>query len=348
MGRGANEFGQVRVGPDEFVREPQRIQLPGGKTTAVATGGRHSLALDDAGKLWAWGDNSSGQLGLGTTRPASGPAIILGLPSKIVTISAGAQHSAALLADGSVWVWGANNRGQLGQGGIDAFAVEPKPTRVTGLPHALGLAAGNDFVMVRTGKNDKINKTNAAASVIWGWGAGNGSPHLLDKVQTVAALRAHPALRPEAPEVLAAKPQATPDKPVVVVSASAPVPVAPPVMTPVPAVAPAAVSVAPVPAVATVTPTPVTPPAPAPVKLNVSGTVRLAQAPLENVLVTAEGAQCTASDKQGRFVCHVPAGWSGRVRLTRNNYRFSPSALTYQNLHSDAEQQDFAAIYDPR
>jgi hypothetical protein len=69
---------------------------------------------------------------------------------------------------------------------------------------------------------------------------------------------------------------------------------------------------------------------------------------MEKVQVEAEDARCSVTDKQGHYVCHVAPGWSGRVRVQRNNYRFSPSALSFQNLRSDAGQQDFAAIYDPR
>jgi len=69
---------------------------------------------------------------------------------------------------------------------------------------------------------------------------------------------------------------------------------------------------------------------------------------LENVQVAADGGQCSATDSQGRYVCSVPAGWTGRVTMRRGNYRFSPSALSFQNLRIDAGQQDFSAIFDPR
>lgn len=78
------------------------------------------------------------------------------------------------------------------------------------------------------------------------------------------------------------------------------------------------------------------------------GTVRLAEAPLEGVQVAAEGASCSASDSQGHYLCQMAAGWSGRITLRRANYRFAPSAMTFKNLHGDADQQDFSAIYDPR
>jgi hypothetical protein len=100
----------------------------------------------------------------------------------------------------------------------------------------------------------------------------------------------------------------------------------------------------------------VAPPPAAPV--NVSGVVRLSSGfaggsssageALANVQVSADGAQCTPTDGQGRYVCAVPSGWSGRIRVSRNNYQFSPSSLSFSNLRFDAGQQNFAAIYDPR
>lgn len=69
---------------------------------------------------------------------------------------------------------------------------------------------------------------------------------------------------------------------------------------------------------------------------------------LANVTVAAEGAQCSPTNSEGRFSCTVATGWSGRMTVRKNNYRFSPSALNYQNLRSDAPEQNFVAVYDPR
>ena len=82
---------------------------------AVAGGGNHTLALTGDGRVWAWGDNSNGQLGDGTflsrTQPAPVPHLTDG-----VAIAAGYSHSLALKKDGTVWAWGDNSSGQLGNG----------------------------------------------------------------------------------------------------------------------------------------------------------------------------------------------------------------------------------------
>lgn len=82
--------------------------------------------------------------------------------------------------------------------------------------------------------------------------------------------------------------------------------------------------------------------------LHINGTVRLSGEPMENVQVTAQDAQCSATDAQGRYACEVVAGWSGQIRLKKPSYQFTPSSLSFQNLRIDTSQRDFAAIYDPR
>lgn len=73
----------------------------------------HSLALKEDGSLWAWGGNTYGQLGDGTTTQRSSPVKI---GDGYVSVSAGAHHSVAIKADGSLWAWGGNEFGQLGDG----------------------------------------------------------------------------------------------------------------------------------------------------------------------------------------------------------------------------------------
>ena len=406
-GWGANEFAQVQAGQRDFLKAPLHLNLPGAKPVMVAAGSRHSLAVDNSGRVWGWGDNSSGQLGLGHTRPASAMSLITALPARAVAVAAGTQHSAALLADGSVWVWGANNRGQLGTGAVEAFAIQVKPLRVAKLGKVIDITAGSNFVLALVSQHDK---GGVLKNMVWAWGAGNGVPHLVDGIQNAVLLRAagdvamartatgsywqwraettppeiaqrtaferlgqmtHPMLATLTPLVslsaadIQARPAlvsannsvATPGQTMAAASATAtaaaPVPTfsLAPVSAPVTPAAPAVAAVLPTPAASV--------PASPLARVNLSGTVRLsagfggdssntAGKPLENVQVVAEGAQCSLSDNQGRYVCNVLAGWSGRVSLRRTNYRFSPSALSFQNLRIDAGQQDFAAIYDPR
>jgi len=81
---------------------------------AVSVGSGHTLVIKTDGSLWTWGSNYYGQLGTGT----SGSMYIISTPSKImdsvVAISAGYNCSMAIRADGTLWAWGLNNYGQLG------------------------------------------------------------------------------------------------------------------------------------------------------------------------------------------------------------------------------------------
>jgi hypothetical protein len=79
---------------------------------AIAAGSYHSLALTDDGKVWAWGNNTFGQIGdgLDTTIRLSPTRVLVAAGgeqlSGVIAIAAGYRHSVALKADGTVWVWG--------------------------------------------------------------------------------------------------------------------------------------------------------------------------------------------------------------------------------------------------
>ncbi|WP_422658833.1 RCC1 domain-containing protein [Paenibacillus sp. EC2-1] len=94
---------------------PQEVNI-----VEISAGATFSLALDDEGQVWAWGDNEEGQLGIGyhkIGRSQFSPIRVVhenGLLSQIQSISAGPYHSLALDKDGQIWGWGANWNGALG------------------------------------------------------------------------------------------------------------------------------------------------------------------------------------------------------------------------------------------
>ena len=164
---------------------------------AVAAGSYHSLALKADGRVLAWGRNTYGQLGDGTTmnrnpaveaQTAPGQALV-----GVVAIAAGDNFSLALTADGIVWAWGHNFRGQVGDG---TTTQRTRPTSVPGLEGAIGIAAGEDYSFA-------VKAEDASA---WGWGynansqLGNGTATtpqlsplsvLLSAVAAVSAGEAH-------------------------------------------------------------------------------------------------------------------------------------------------------------
>ncbi|MCG2749717.1 MAG: CHAP domain-containing protein [Desulfobulbaceae bacterium] len=123
------------------------------------TGGYyHTLALKDDGSVWAWGENTVGQLGDGTTNESYTPIEVPGLLN-IKNIAAGPGHNIALMNDGSVWAWGYNAFGQLGDG-----TTEDKysPVKVQGLTNVIAIEAGEWHSLAL--KDD---------GTVWAWGKNN-------------------------------------------------------------------------------------------------------------------------------------------------------------------------------
>ena len=91
----------------------------------VSLGLRHSAGVATDGSLWTWGWNDAGQLGSGTNTPVYVPqqvgtdtdwAQVSAASSFDLDLNTGGQHTAAVKADGTLWTWGANGHGQLGDG----------------------------------------------------------------------------------------------------------------------------------------------------------------------------------------------------------------------------------------
>jgi alpha-tubulin suppressor-like RCC1 family protein len=144
---------------------------PGFKPLKIASGIRaaHSLAILPDRTVWAWGSNSSGQLGSGTSSGLSGyPRLVEGLDD-VSSVAAGYEFSLALRSDGRVWAWGSPQNGALGDGGAATSPV-PLPQPVPTLDNVVTIAAGSDHALCL--KSD---------GSVWGWGAndagqtGNGS-----------------------------------------------------------------------------------------------------------------------------------------------------------------------------
>jgi alpha-tubulin suppressor-like RCC1 family protein len=103
--------------------------LPRG-VTAIAAGGSHNCALTSAGAVECWGWNKFGQLGDGTRITRVRPVAVSGVSSDVTSLDVGSTHTCALTAAGRVLCWGANDVGQLGNGGT---ASRPTPVAVSGL-----------------------------------------------------------------------------------------------------------------------------------------------------------------------------------------------------------------------
>ena len=121
---GLNAYGQLGNGDDaggdvsDRTKDKTAPVLIGSDTwKAVAGGGSHSLALKSDGTLYTWGSNASGQLAFNpvTITLQSTPRQV-GTSTGWETVAGGSAHSLALKSDGTLWAWGSNTLGQLGDG----------------------------------------------------------------------------------------------------------------------------------------------------------------------------------------------------------------------------------------
>ncbi|XP_015200074.1 probable E3 ubiquitin-protein ligase HERC3 isoform X1 [Lepisosteus oculatus] len=115
---GAGNEGQLGLGTaEETVRVPRLIKkLCEHRITQVMCGSKHCLALSKDGQIFAWGQNSNGQLGLGKGEPSKlSPQPLKSLSGiPLAQIAAGGDHSFAVSLSGAVFGWGRNSAGQLG------------------------------------------------------------------------------------------------------------------------------------------------------------------------------------------------------------------------------------------
>ena len=141
---GNNNNGQLGNNITSFSSVPVRVCDPstgsnadtGLKAIQVSAGRLFSLAIDQDGNTWAWGNNDNGQLGNGNTSGTNTPQSVLLDPKhastvlKAVQVSAGDFHSLAIDQDGNTWAWGRNDYGQLGNGKTSGTNANPTPSSV--------------------------------------------------------------------------------------------------------------------------------------------------------------------------------------------------------------------------
>jgi hypothetical protein len=116
---GINGAGQLGIGdPDEKVPIPKKLEVPGEKIIGVTCGYHHTIVVTESEKIYGWGANGAGQLGLGDYAHRSTPQLIK-LPDdmkKMASLACGGFHSMAFDISGDIFVWGYNEFGQLGLG----------------------------------------------------------------------------------------------------------------------------------------------------------------------------------------------------------------------------------------
>lgn len=122
----------------------------------VDGGTYHTAAVKSDGTVWTWGYNGNGQLGAGTVGAyVTAPVQLAGL-SNMVTATGGGYHSIAAKQDGTVWAWGYNGNGRLG----DSTTVQKTaPVQIAGLTNVVEVVAGDAHTLAL--KSD---------GTVWAWG----------------------------------------------------------------------------------------------------------------------------------------------------------------------------------
>ena len=193
---GFNDFyGQLGDGASDGVTHKRTpVQVKGGASgdeflkdvIKVFAGGYHTLAITRDGKLWAWGRNSTGQLGYGTGGTGAGiniptPVQVkgkdgVGFLEDVIKVFAGGSHTLAITGDGKLWTWGYNQFGQLGNDTIPTgtstsgnISYSPTPVRVK------GGTSGDEFL---EGVSEVFASANYTVAIkndgtLWAWGENN-------------------------------------------------------------------------------------------------------------------------------------------------------------------------------
>jgi alpha-tubulin suppressor-like RCC1 family protein len=160
---GYNAQGQLGNGTTSTDPVPLPVQVAGlTGVTQIAAGLGYSVALTSDGSVWAWGDNTYGELGNGSTADSDMPVQVPGLTG-VTQIAAGALFVLARRSDGTVWAWGINTYGELGNGTTTSSAV---PAQVPGLTRVTQIAAGRDSGMAARTQGFVTTLTS-----VWTWGA---------------------------------------------------------------------------------------------------------------------------------------------------------------------------------
>ena len=165
---GLNVVGQLGDGTPVSSRTPVQVTGLTG-VTQIAAGDGFGLALRSDGTVWAWGWNRDGVLGVGAPVGSNSdvPVQVTGL-SNAIQIAAGFTSAMAVRVQArrggvlrTVWTWGSNSVGELGDGTTTSSAT---PVEVSGInvPAVTAISAGGDFSLVL-----------GSDGSVWGWGYNN-------------------------------------------------------------------------------------------------------------------------------------------------------------------------------
>ena len=191
---GDNYYGQLGDGTRNSRTTPVRVKTPDRSTypdlpkdftyVQVSAGGDHSLAVGSDGNAYAWGDNSKGQLGDGTSTSYRTTPVRVKTPDRntypdlpkdftYLQVSGGQYHSLALGSDGNAYAWGYNCFGQLGNNTSGNGVYSSVPVRVRDPANPTDTSKGLKAVQVSAGGWHSLAVGSNGYAYAWGsnnWG----------------------------------------------------------------------------------------------------------------------------------------------------------------------------------
>ena len=154
---GLNDHGQLGIGGSGGTQSVLPVKVGSQAWTTASAGTTHALGVAADGTVWAWGDNSTGELGTAPSNLASSDLpVLVDAGTGWTSVAAGDGYSLALRSDGTLWAWGSNTAGQLGDG----------TTTEHDTPEQVG--AGTTWSSVSAGALHAVARRSDGT--IWAWG----------------------------------------------------------------------------------------------------------------------------------------------------------------------------------
>lgn len=180
---GRNNAGQL--GDGSYTNRSSPVQVGSGTNwQKISAGDSFTLACKTDGTLWAFGNNGSGRLGTGVTAANASTPSQIGTLTNWSSFEAGGQFAAAVKADGTLWSWGGNEAGQLGDG---TNVNKSSPVQI---------GSGTNWKKVVTGYDHTV--ALKLDGTLWTWGSNEllqqgfivSSPQQVDSVNDWTAIAA--------------------------------------------------------------------------------------------------------------------------------------------------------------
>jgi alpha-tubulin suppressor-like RCC1 family protein len=149
-----------RLGDDTVTQRSSPVSVVGGFTDWIqaSAGNGHSLGVRANGTVWAWGQNNNSRLGDDSTTSRSSPVSVVGGFTDWISASAGGDHSLGVRANGTLWAWGSNLNGRLGDNTV-SFS-RSSPVSVVG--------GFTDWISASAGREHSLGVR--ANGTLWAWG----------------------------------------------------------------------------------------------------------------------------------------------------------------------------------